>query len=167
MPKWDEQASADLLTALYAGMQAHLTREVQGEIVNFMKAKGYADVHWDSIRCGVFPFLCFPFSSPLGPLVGCTIPLSSFPFLLPPSGSHKPPHTKAILPQPTQPAERTIISLLCFLRYHTMTKFGEVKGDLFEVLYLVTQPAVTVEQREEIVALMQERGHDMGWNAIR
>ena len=48
-----------------------------------------------------------------------------------------------------------------------MTKFGEVKGDLFEVLYLVTQPAVTVEQREEIVALMQERGHDMGWNAIR
>ena len=48
-----------------------------------------------------------------------------------------------------------------------MPKFEEVKGDLFEAIYLVSQPALTIEQKEEIVAIMKERGHDMVWNAIR
>jgi hypothetical protein len=47
------------------------------------------------------------------------------------------------------------------------TKFDEVKGDLFEAIYLVVQPSVMQEQKEEIVSILNGRGHDMGWNAIR
>lgn len=48
-----------------------------------------------------------------------------------------------------------------------MVKFDQVKNDLFEAIYLATQPVLTPDQRDEVVAIMKERGHDMVWNAIR
>jgi hypothetical protein len=42
-----------------------------------------------------------------------------------------------------------------------MPKFEDIKGDLFEVIYLVAQPSLTPEQKDEIVAIMKARGYDM------
>jgi hypothetical protein len=46
-------------------------------------------------------------------------------------------------------------------------KFEEVKADLFEAIYLVVQPSLTPDQKEEVVSIMKDHGHDMVWNAIR
>ena len=56
MPKWDEKAQVDLLTCLYAAVQHRLPRESQDEVVELMKAKGYEDVGWDSVRCDAISF---------------------------------------------------------------------------------------------------------------
>lgn len=47
------------------------------------------------------------------------------------------------------------------------TKFGDIKADLFEAIYLVVQPSLTQEQKDEVVSILNSRGHDMVWNAIR
>jgi hypothetical protein len=46
-------------------------------------------------------------------------------------------------------------------------KFEEVKADLFEAIYLVAQPSLTQEQKDEVISILRSRGHDMVWNAVR
>ncbi|KAK4241351.1 hypothetical protein C8A03DRAFT_12384 [Achaetomium macrosporum] len=47
-----------------------------------------------------------------------------------------------------------------------MPKWEDIRDDLFEAIIRV-QPPIDKEQQAEIVKIMQARGHDMGWNAIR
>ena len=46
-------------------------------------------------------------------------------------------------------------------------RWEEIKGDLLEAVYMVSQPSLSQQDKDEIVGFMNERGHDMGWNAIR
>jgi hypothetical protein len=48
-----------------------------------------------------------------------------------------------------------------------MPKFVEMKTDLFEAIYTIATPSIQPEQKDEIVAFMNARGHEMTWNAIR
>ncbi|KAB5585789.1 hypothetical protein GE09DRAFT_1048832 [Coniochaeta sp. 2T2.1] len=48
----------------------------------------------------------------------------------------------------------------------TMPTLGEIKDDLLDAIYQVAQP-LTPEQKDQVVAILQSRGHDMVWNAIR
>ncbi|KAK0706568.1 hypothetical protein B0T26DRAFT_727145 [Lasiosphaeria miniovina] len=47
-----------------------------------------------------------------------------------------------------------------------MAKWEEIREDLFEAVMQVQGP-LTKEQHQQIVEIMQARGHNMGWNAIR
>jgi len=42
-----------------------------------------------------------------------------------------------------------------------------IKDDLLEAVFEVTNPSFTNKQKDEIVAIMAERGHVMVWNAVR
>jgi hypothetical protein len=45
--------------------------------------------------------------------------------------------------------------------------YEDIKADLMEAIYHVTNPLIAKEQQAEVVEFMQSRGHDMVWNAIR
>lgn len=47
-----------------------------------------------------------------------------------------------------------------------MPKWEEIRDDLFEAVIQV-QPPLSKDQQAEVVRIMNERGHDMVWNAIR
>jgi hypothetical protein len=47
-----------------------------------------------------------------------------------------------------------------------MAKWEEIRDDLFEAIIQV-QPTINKEQQADIVKIMQARGHDTSWNAIR
>ncbi|GAB1313054.1 hypothetical protein MFIFM68171_03264 [Madurella fahalii] len=47
-----------------------------------------------------------------------------------------------------------------------MPKWEEIRDDLFEAVIQV-QPPLSKDQQAEVERIMNERGHDMVWNAIR
>ncbi|KAL2180003.1 uncharacterized protein P884DRAFT_267655 [Thermothelomyces heterothallicus CBS 202.75] len=47
-----------------------------------------------------------------------------------------------------------------------MPKWEDIREDLFEAIMQV-HPPINKEQQGDIVRIMREKGHDMGWNAIR
>lgn len=47
-----------------------------------------------------------------------------------------------------------------------MPRWEDIREDLFEAVIQVQAP-INKEQQAEIVRIMREKGHDMGWNAIR
>ncbi|KAL2171639.1 hypothetical protein VTG60DRAFT_2207 [Thermothelomyces hinnuleus] len=47
-----------------------------------------------------------------------------------------------------------------------MPKWEDIREDLFEAIMQV-HPPINKEQQADIVRIMREKGHDMGWNAIR
>ena len=51
-------------------------------------------------------------------------------------------------------------------RVAKMPKWEDIRDDLFEAI-IQANPPISKEQQVEIVATMNARGHDMGWNAIR
>lgn len=45
---------------------------------------------------------------------------------------------------------------------------AETEADLLLAIYAVTTPAeLSKEQKDEIVNIMKQKGHDIVWNAIR
>lgn len=70
MPKWDDKATIDLLTGLYTAVQQQITKEQQRDVVDYMKAKGHDDTHWDAIRCETWSFFFLLSLLFLVPLVG-------------------------------------------------------------------------------------------------
>lgn len=48
----------------------------------------------------------------------------------------------------------------------TMPKWEDIREDLFEAIIQVQAP-LSKDQQEQVVQIMQARGHNMGWNAIR
>jgi len=47
-----------------------------------------------------------------------------------------------------------------------MPKWEEIRDDLFEAVMMVQAP-LNKDQQDDIVRIMQARGHNMVWNAIR
>jgi hypothetical protein len=50
--------------------------------------------------------------------------------------------------------------------FDKMPKWEEIRDDLFEAI-MQSHPPINKEQQAEIVQHMRDKGHDMGWNAIR
>lgn len=84
-------------------------------------------------------------------------PSSNFALFHPPATpSHSEHHPNFLAPATPQDSAKLA----------TMPRWDEIRDDLFEAIIQV-QPAISKEQQMEIVRIMQARGHDMGWNAIR
>lgn len=48
-----------------------------------------------------------------------------------------------------------------------VNKLEDIKEDLLEAVFQVLNPSLAKEEQGEVTEVMNQRGYNMGWNAIR
>jgi hypothetical protein len=150
MPAWDEAKHVDLLLAFHACIKGEMTKAFQDEVVAIMKSQGHSDTNWDMIRYE---------TTPVAPPATCQFSLH-------------PPVCPLVLFTQSQTYLLQLSVLAIYRKQpsntvtHPMPTFEEIKDDLLDAIYQVAQP-LTAEQKNEVVAILKSRGHNMVWNAIR
>ncbi|KAK3946302.1 hypothetical protein QBC46DRAFT_444446 [Diplogelasinospora grovesii] len=138
MPVKYEDIKADLMEALYIVAQPDFSKEQKEAVEAIMSERGH-DLKWNAISVR--------YLNAFSPLVVRTTSLLLQPHDFVIHAISRPP-----IPQ----------SITAF----TMPTWEEIRDDLF-LAHLIVQPALNKEQQDEVENIMQARGHNMVWNAIR
>lgn len=162
--KWDDKAMLDLfMVVLSVAGPAQFSTEQKNEIVQEMKNRGY-DTVWNGIRY-YFPnticLLCFFFPSFLQThfclLFSTSLHSAPVSFL---------PIAANFATRFTAPLFLHSITCHHLLSTVTMSKWeGSMKDDLLQAFFNYTAPAA--EQKQQIVAYLEQKGYAVTWDAIR